>query len=461
MTLSPFRNRQYAKLFAAQVIALLGTGLTTIALTLLAYDLAGGNAGVVLGTALAIKMTAYVVFAPVVGGLAHRFPRKALLISLDLVRAGTVLAMPFVSQLWEIYVLIFVLNLFSAGFKPVFQATIPDILPDERDYTEALSLSRLAYDLDNLLSPLLAGLALLFLGYSALFMANAGAFVISALLVAITILPKSKAVDRLGGVWEDITFGVKAYLKTPRLKALLVLYLAVAAASAMVIVNTVVYVRGYLGGSDADTALAIAAAGGGSMVAALSLPTLLGRVSERQVMISGALLMSIGLVAFAVRPGLIMLMPMWFIVGMGWSLIQTPAGRVITRSSAPADRAAFFSAQFSLSHACWLLAYPAAGQLGVAVGLDTTSLIFGVSILVFTGAAAAMWPTADDEDLMHEHGTTIHAHLHVHDEHHQHAHHGGEGPQPHSHDHRHPPVKHAHAFYIDNHHLSWPRALNE
>lgn len=461
MTLSPFRNRQYTKLFAAQVIALVGTGLTTIALTLLAYDLAGGNAGVVLGTALAIKMTAYVVFAPVVGGLAHRLPRKALLISLDLVRAGTVLAMPFVSQLWHIYLLIFVLNLFSAGFKPVFQATIPDILPDERDYTEALSLSRLAYDLDNLLSPLLAGAALLFLGYSALFMANAGAFVISALLVAMTILPQSKAVDRLGGVWEDITFGVKAYLKTPRLKALLVLYLAVAAASAMVIVNTVVYVRGSLGGSDADTALAIAAAGGGSMVAALGMPTLLTRVSERPVMISGAVLMSIGLAAFAVQPGLIMLMPMWFIVGMGWSLIQTPAGRVITRSSEAADRPAFFAAQFSLSHACWLLAYPLAGQLGAVAGLDTTSLIFSLSILLFTGAAAALWPVADDGDLMHEHGATVHAHVHVHDEHHQHAHHGGEGPQPHSHDHHHPPVRHAHAFHIDNHHLSWPRALNE
>ena len=149
MTLSPLRNPNYAKLFTAQVIALVGTGLTTVALTLLAYELAGGNAGVVLGTALAIKMVAYVVFAPIVGGLAHRFPRKTLLISLDIIRALIVLMMPFVTQVWHIYALIFLLNLFSAGFKPVFQATIPDILPDEREYTKALSLSRLAYDLDT------------------------------------------------------------------------------------------------------------------------------------------------------------------------------------------------------------------------------------------------------------------------------------------------------------------------
>lgn len=122
---SPLKNSEFRKLFTAQVIALVGTGLTTIALTLLAYDLVGGNAGIVLGTALAFKMTAYVVFAPIVGGLAHRLPRKPLLIALDIVRAAIVLAMPFVTAVWQIYVLIFLLNLFSAGFKPVFQATIP------------------------------------------------------------------------------------------------------------------------------------------------------------------------------------------------------------------------------------------------------------------------------------------------------------------------------------------------
>ena len=58
--LSVLRDRTYRHLFAAQVIALVGTGLATVALGLLAYDLAGADAGSVLGTALAIKMVAYV-----------------------------------------------------------------------------------------------------------------------------------------------------------------------------------------------------------------------------------------------------------------------------------------------------------------------------------------------------------------------------------------------------------------
>ena len=58
-------NRTYRCLFLAQVIALIGTGLATVALGLLAYDLAGPDAGIVLGTALAIKMIAYVGVAPI------------------------------------------------------------------------------------------------------------------------------------------------------------------------------------------------------------------------------------------------------------------------------------------------------------------------------------------------------------------------------------------------------------
>ena len=54
------QNTTYRHLFLAQVIALLGTGLATVALSLLAFDLAGANAGAVLGTALAIKMTTYI-----------------------------------------------------------------------------------------------------------------------------------------------------------------------------------------------------------------------------------------------------------------------------------------------------------------------------------------------------------------------------------------------------------------
>ncbi|MBN9052417.1 MAG: MFS transporter, partial [Rhizobiales bacterium] len=177
------QNRTYRHLFLAQVIALIGTGLATVALGLLAYDLAGANAGAVLGTALAIKMIAYVGVAPVAAAFAERLPRRTMLVALDLVRAAVALALPFVTEIWQVYVLIFVLQSASAGFTPTFQATIPDVLPDEKEYTRALSLSRLAYDLESVVSPMLAAALLTVISFHSLFAGTVVGFLVSAALV--------------------------------------------------------------------------------------------------------------------------------------------------------------------------------------------------------------------------------------------------------------------------------------
>ena len=76
----PLRNLVYSRLFLAQAVALVGTGLATVALALLADRLAGAAAGAVLGTALAIKMAAYVGVAPLAAALAERLPRRAWLV---------------------------------------------------------------------------------------------------------------------------------------------------------------------------------------------------------------------------------------------------------------------------------------------------------------------------------------------------------------------------------------------
>jgi MFS family permease len=216
-------NRTYRHLFMAQVIALIGTGLATVALGLLAYNLAGDRAGAVLGTALAIKMSAYILVAPVAAAFADKIPRRRMLVSLDLIRAVVAASLPFVTEVWEIYVLIFILQSASAAFTPTFQATIPDILPDEREYTRALSLSRLAYDLESVISPVLAATLLTVMSFHNLFAGTVVGFLASAALVVSVTLPKMQESVVKRGIYEKTTRGVRIFLKTPRLRGLLAL----------------------------------------------------------------------------------------------------------------------------------------------------------------------------------------------------------------------------------------------
>lgn len=354
------QNRTYRNLFLAQLVALLGTGLATVALALLAYDLAGPNAGLVLGTALAIKMLAYVGIAPLAAAIAERLSRRRLLVSLDLVRAAVVLGLPFVTDIWQVYALIFLLQSASAAFTPMFQATIPDVLVEEKDYTRALSLSRLAYDLENLLSPMLAAALLTVIAFSDLFVGTAIGFAISALLVLSVRLParKTEGQNTKESFMQRVTRGLRIYLATPRLRGLLAINLTVASAGAMVIVNTVVMVQTNFGLGEQATAFAFAAFGFGSMIAALGLPLVLDRMSDRPVVLAGAGIMLIGLIVGSRLPTYGPLIALWFFLGFGYAVAQTPAGRLLRRSAPTDDRPAVFAAQFTLSHAMWLVAYP-------------------------------------------------------------------------------------------------------
>ncbi|ODR89708.1 MFS transporter [Sinorhizobium alkalisoli] len=436
--LGVLRNRTYRHLFLAQVIALVGTGLATVALGLLAYDLAGPDAGAVLGTALAIKMIAYVGVAPVAAAFAERLPRRAMLVYLDLVRAAVALSLPFVSEVWQVYVLIFILQSASAGFTPTFQATIPDVLPDKEEYTRALSLSRLAYDLESVASPMLAAALLTVVSFHSLFAGTVVGFLASAALVVSVVLPSPKAAEHRG-IYERTTRGLRIYLATPRLRGLFALNLAVAAAGSMVIVNTVVLVQAQFGLTQRETALALAAFGGGSMIAALLLPRLLDKTADRTAMLAGAVVLVAGLFIGVFVPSFALLLPLWLTIGFGYSLAQTPTARLLRRSSHPEDRPALFAAQFALSHACWLITYPLAGWLGATIGLPATFAALGAIAVAAVFIAMRLWPAHDPDEVEHVHVTLADGHPHL------------IGAERVGNGHR-----HSHAYVIDSRHPEWP-----
>lgn len=401
--LSVLTNRTYRHLFGAQIVALSGTGLATVALGLLAYDLAGPDASIVLGTALTIKMLAYVFVAPVAAAVAERLDRRRMLVVLDLVRAGVAICLPFVSEIWQIYVLIFFLQAASAGFTPAFQATIPDVLSNEKDYTNALSLSRLAVDMESLLSPIFAALLLTFVSFDTLFWGTGLGFVASAALVVSVALPSPKP-TKPRGIYDRTTRGIRLYLRTPRLRGLLALSWVAAIVSAMVIVNTVVVVRSNLGLGDSSVALTLASFGGGSMVAAMVLPRLLDRISDRMLMLTGASLAVCAMAVLAVvGVNLTSTLCAWFIIGAGYSATLTPSGRLITRSAHAEDRPALFAAQFTLSHACWLVFYPLSGWLMTLLGAETTLAILTALALPGILVAARLWPSDDGVPVIHDH----------------------------------------------------------
>lgn len=456
-TASPFSDTTYTRLFFAQATSLVGTGITTVALALLAWELAGISAGKVLGVALALKMVAYVFLSPVFAGISHKVPKRLWLIMMDMARAVLILFLPFIQSIWQIYVILFLVNTFSAGFTPVFQSVIPDILKDERQYQKALSYSRLLYNLEQLASPAIAAFLLTIMRFNHLFYLDAVTFVVSAILVAACVLPVSKQADRPDRMLDHLLFGVSSYLRTPRLKAVFVMYFAVASASAMVIINTVIYVKDYLGLGETQTAIALGVSGAGSMAAAILLPSWLQKWKMKNILLFGTFLLWAGLLSGMFRPQWGGFLALWFVLGVGLAIVQTPVGFIIRISCNESDSLAFFAANFSLSHFCWFGAYLLAGYLSSNLGLSFAFFISGFIALTSFFLARKIYPDPDITELDHIHEGVYHRHRHAHDAHHEHLHtaetdHEGD----HEHWHRHNAIRHRHRFVIDYHHRTWP-----
>ena len=84
-------------------------------------------------------------------------------------------------------------------------------------------------------------------------------------------------------------------------------------------------------------------------------------------------------------------------------MTQTPIGRLIKQSGNDEDRPALFAAQFSLSHACWLITYPLTGWAGARLGLSPTFFILSVIAGMALLACSIVWRREHSDQLLHNH----------------------------------------------------------
>lgn len=391
------RHRLFRRLFAAHIVALLGTGLSTIAIGFLVVDVSGGDAAAVLGTLLAIKMFTFLLVGPLAPAIARRVGTKRLLVITDVTRALIAVCLPFVDSIGVAYVLIFLLQGSSALFTPTFQATIPRIVTDEQEYTGALALSRLAYDLEALVSPSIAAAILVFAPSSMLFLGTGAGFLGSALLILSVAIPKTAGTDD-DRVRTELTRGIRLMFTLGPLRGVLALHLALASVGAIAMVLTVPLVLSELGGTEAQAAGLLAAYGAGSLASAALMPSILKRVAPRPYMLTGLLVFATAMLfvwpVLSLQPGtaaLPWLSVIWFVSGVGNSAVLAPMGRIYRDSVPDQDLPHVFAAQFSLAHGWWLLTYPIAGWGATILGFGPITLILAAAALLTVTVAARLW----------------------------------------------------------------------
>jgi MFS family permease len=224
---------RFAKLWAASTISALGSGLATIATPL--YVASRTSSPLVVSAAFGVAWLPWLLFALPGGVLVDRVDRRRLMIIVDWIRvvAMGVLASAILTG-WAsialLYVVLFIVNTGEIIFRSASQAMIPSVVPTPRLERangwlvggDTVAQQMLAGPLGGLLFVIAAGLP---------FLANAGTFAASALLIAWiagsyrperaeSSRPQTRAVRSL---WADAAEGFRFLMKQRLLRTMAVL----------------------------------------------------------------------------------------------------------------------------------------------------------------------------------------------------------------------------------------------
>ena len=392
---SPLRENIFLKLYLSQTISLLGDAFTWVGIALLAFQFGGGNSAAILSIALTLRVTAFIIFGPYAGVLADRIDRKKIMYITHFVRMGIVGCLPFVTETWQIYVLIFFLNIFNAFFTPAYKAAIPQSINNKDNFSAGIGLSNATNQLLGVLGPGLAGGVAAWLGARQIFFVDAASFIIAA--VFILSLPSLLIVNRKEGeiiqanIWTDILKGTKLLFTNKPIRFALLIELVSAIAGAQILVNTVGYIKGQLLLTDKHYGYAMAAFGIGAAIAAFVSGNFdKSKNKMASLMIGGGLAcMSI---AFGNYVNFIPLLILWLIAGFGQTLAEMPSQILIAEKIAMEEHGKVYGAHFAWSHLWWAFAYPIAGFTGIYFRNSEFLIGAGISVLLFVVIIGLFYP---------------------------------------------------------------------
>lgn len=388
MMLTPLSNSRFARLYTAQAISQLGDALTWVGLALMAAQLAGPQqAPIVLATALTLRVLVFVLLSPFAGVLADRLDRRKVLLFCDFGRMLALGTMFFVTQVWQIYVLMLLVNAMTAFFTPTNQATIPLVVGRE-EARPAFALSSATTEVIAIVGPGLAGLLAAFLGVHTLFAVDALSFLISGLLIL--TLPELRAKQSpeqaKRSTFTGIQDGTARLWNDPSIRFALLMKLVMAISGAMILTVTVARVKGGLDLGELQYGWVMTAYGLGAVLASLVIGSVGKSISLLRFISLGALLTSLAILPGNFLP-LTGIMIFWLLAGIGQNWITLSTSTLLAERTEESAQGRVYGAQFAWSHLWWAFAYPLAGFLGTR--FPDQAFLLGGSLAL--GLFAIVW----------------------------------------------------------------------
>lgn len=382
----PLRSVDYRRLWAGQLVSVVGDKVDQIALGILVYQTTGSE--LQMGIMLAISLLPAALFGMPAGAYVDRWDRRRTMIAADVLRALCVLVVPFVAEwsLYAVYGLAFALGTVSLFFEPAKLSLIPELVGRD-DLMAANSLDNVTSSTAELVGLMFGGTLVALLGYRVAFFLDAATFLLSALFIA-GISHRSRRTAPGDGasrvpVASEATEGLRYLWTHPVLRDLLGVYSL--AIMGVAVSTTFIYALA-LDRFDAG------AVGLATLDGAITVGLLVGSIAVGQMdpsgpartLLSGLLVFGVFVSLSSITPTVAVTALVLFCAGVANMFFYVPIATILQRDAEPEMRGRVFAAKQSLSRILSVVGLVGAGALAEGIGLSPSILIAGATVIVMS-----------------------------------------------------------------------------
>jgi MFS family permease len=395
---SLLRNVRFLRLWVGQGISFVGDFVSTVALVILVVDLSGSASAV--GGLLVARLVPTLA-SPLVGVLADRLDRRAILVASDLARAVLILAAVFTRDLLVLYVLVFLMGLARTFFNPTIRAAFPSVV-GEGDLTRANALINGTFSVSYAVGPALGGLLVSVTGVNAAFVLDAATYLISAAFLSRIPLPAPQTGDG-AGFFGELRDGL-SYLAGARVP----LGIVIGAFLTILTVNATVPAEVFLakqtfGAGDAGYGLLVSVWGAGMVLGSALIGVLGNRIRLMPVYFLGIFVGALALAGTGLAPTFTLALGVLAVAGASNGIDNVTTDTILQKRVPEAFLGRVFAVRFLTYSIGEALAYPVGGLIVDALGPRSTYLAAGAAtaaagllILLFIAAAPSRASETDE-----------------------------------------------------------------
>src|SRR5438045_4513299 len=321
-TFRALRHRNYRLFFWGQLVSLTGTWMQQTAMSWFVYQIT--NSKLLLGVVAAVGSALMILSSIWGGSLADRHPKRSILVATQSAQMGC--AFLLAAGVWlrfatpSFIICVAAFNGIAMGFDmPARQAFTVEMTSRE-DLLNAISLNSSIVNGARVVGPSVAGLLIGAVGVAMCFFLNGLSFIAVIAGFLLMRLPPFERQIEIASAGEHAWEGILYAIKHPRVRTILLLFLAVGVFGWSYAVLMPAFARDVLGRGANGYGILMSASGTGAFVGALLVATFGHLYTPRKIALAGVWLFSIAMLAVPFTKSFRLAMVFLFAAGFGMLL---------------------------------------------------------------------------------------------------------------------------------------------